>query len=518
MKTNKTMKTKQKNMTMKKLRIQTMLMSSLLLLHLLFTCNLPLRAHTITDLTWLYTTGIHVDVTRIDYGKNTTTVYFSTCGHTDSPLTIRRDMYIVGDDGLRHLSKGSRNIEFGTSYELGHGKRMEFSIDFEPVKATNRVLDVRNPGQFSIFGLHDEGIQLVIPKAVGEVPTEESDYSLFVQGDVEIEGILHDPTHELGNIVQMNYIAPRNEPQQRSTQASKTDDDGHFSMRFNMYGPQNISILQPYAHGFMGSIYARPGDKIYVELYDPQENAVMEYKNMSGRKEYNKLGYAPAWSVQRNKYHGNLRPDSRFMVASYESQYSELMEKYSKILEFADYVCWHYNLSPFETLLYQYDIHSEFLNLLLATDIGAYYQLTDTKVQQEKEKYATIVAKMNYYYLRNIDPNSPMLATDQGMILIPSLLYQTALIQQCISQVPADDANRLQKVVGLQKDALERVAGWKGQTLMLELLIVQDFFRMEGIDLDDKANVSSARELLHHPYSRQCFDIYYADYTSKQTK
>lgn len=213
-----------------------------------------------------------------------------------------------------------------------------------------------------------------------------------------------------------------------------------------------------------------------------------------------------------------MRSSSLFLRSSYSEQYDNLLTEYRQALDFAAYVCWHYQLSPYETSLYLGDILSRYIQWLLMTDNAAWNESRYAQSSVKRQQYTDIVNKMDYSYLRWLDPDSPILAVIDDMIMVPSLLYQTALMQNCINQVKVDDADRLQKVIDMQKDALERVAGWKGQTLMLELLIVQDFFRMEGIDLDNKANVSSARELLHHPYSRQCFDIYYADYASKQAK
>ncbi|MBQ8675443.1 MAG: hypothetical protein IJ557_03560 [Bacteroidaceae bacterium] len=489
-----------------------------LIMAIMVCCTLSAWGTTITEPIWLRTTGCQIDVTSIDYGKKSTTVYFSTSRHLEQPLTIRPNIFIVGDDGLCRHAKNVHGIEFGKEYILGNGRSMSFSIEFESVGISNKVLDVRAPGIFSIFGLHAQDFKLTVPRAEGNIPPVESDYSFFEMRDVEIEGTFHDPGKELGDVVQINYIAPRNLPNQRNSQSAKVDADGHFRITFPMYAPQVLWFLQPYKHGFYGPIYARPGDKLSVELFDSYVRSDIVLNNMSGHDTYGKLGYAPSYGFDTNKYLSNIQSSSRFTRSSYREQYDNLMAEYRMALDFADYVCWHYQLSSYETALVLGEVHSQYIQWLLMTDNAAWDETRSAQLSFKRQQYTEIVDRMDYSYLKNIDPNSTILATVQGMIMIPSLLYQTALIQQCISQVKSDDADRLQKVIDMQKEALERVAGWKGQTLMLELLIVQDFFRMEGVDLDDKANISSVRELLHHPYSRQCFDVYYADYTSKQAK
>ena len=505
-------------MKIQKKQINRQVRNRIVLIGILAMLGINSFASRITNPIWLSTTGIQIDVTSIDYGKKSTTIYFTTSRHLEQPFIIRPNIFIVGDDGLCRHAKSVHGIEFGKEYTLGNGRSMSFSIEFESVGTSNKVLDVRAPGNFSIFGLHAQVFELEVPRTEGNIPSVESDYSLFEKRDVEIEGVLHDPDKELGDVVQINYIAPLNQPNQRNSQSAKIDADGHFQMTFPMYAPQTLWFLQPYKHGFIGPVYARPGDNLVIELFDPYTRTDIMVDNRNGYETCNKLSYVPSYSFDTNKYLSNMRSSSLFLRSSYSEQYDNLLTEYRQALDFAAYVCWHYQLSPYETSLYLGDILSRYIQWLLMTDNAAWNESRYAQSSVKRQQYTDIVNKMDYSYLRWLDPDSPILAVIDDMIMVPSLLYQTALMQNCINQVKVDDADRLQKVIDMQKDALERVAGWKGQTLMLELLIVQDFFRMEGIDLDDKANVSSARELLHHPYSRQCFDIYYADYTSKQTK
>ena len=464
------------------------------------------NARSVKNIVWLYAFDSHVDITKIDYGSRKTTVHFSTCRHHEESFCIGHGIYIVGDDGIRHHAIGTKGITLDSIYQIGKGKGLDFSIDFEPVAIFNRFLDVRNPFCFSIYGIHDNAIPVAIPQARGEVPDNEADFSLFKATDVEIEGVLHDPTGEMGSIVQINYVPPRPEPDKRQKKTAKADANGHFYMRFNMYAPQRMFFIYPYAHGDVGNIYVRPGDKIFVNLYDPQDGKGIDYQNLSGRNTYNSLSNAPTYPFDPNKYNKNLRPNIRFMQWDYQQQQEELMKEYDNSLDFANYICWHYHLSPYETRLYLDNIHGNFISLLLSTDIGVKLQHLFSQTASEKEQYGVILNNMKYAYLKRLSPNDAILITNTGVEYSINLLSQLPPIEDCVNKIPKNEPNRWRKIIDLQQKELNRITGWTGMTFVMELIIINDIWYLSEKEIENE--YMQVRQLLNHPYSQIYFDLY----------
>ena len=483
----------------------------LLLFLSLVLYSIRIEARTVANPVWLYSFDSHVDVTRIDYGTGKTTVHFVTCRHHETSFCIRRGIYVVGDDGVRRRAIGSKGIELDSVYFIGKGKGLSFSVDFDPVDRSNQALDVRNPSFFSIYGLHSADVSLAIPKARGEVPSEESDHSLFEPRGVTVEGILHDPSGKLGSTVEVNYIY---HPNTEKHMKSQIDADGRFSIHFNMYAPQNTSFLYPYVHGNVGRLYLRPGDVVSVDLHDPWEGKGLSYRNLSGRKAYNNLSNAPGYSFDISEYYNNLRSNARFVNWSYQQQYDELMEGYDKNLEFADYVCWHYHLSPYETNLYLNDIHADFISLLLATDIAAKWQSVEERnmIPTEREKYKEIVNKMDYAYLKRLDPTDTSICTISMLTGIFGQIGQIQPIEDCFDQVSEGESDRWQKIIALQQKELNRITGWEGMTFIMEQIIVQDISTLKVKKIDVKKELQQVKQMLKHPYNQVAFDKYCAYY------
>lgn len=463
-------------------------------------------ARSVKDVKWLYAFNSHVDITRIDYGQQKTTVYFTTCKHHDESFCISHGMYVVGDDGKHHYVKGTKGISIDSVYQIGNGKGLTFSIDFEPIAISNQFLDVCNPSWFSIYGVHDGAISVTIPQARGEMPETEATISLFKKADVEIEGKLHDPTGEMGTIVQINYVPPRPEPDERSKKTAKIDADGNFCMRFNMYAPQRISFIYPYVHGNVGTVYVRPGDKIFVDIFDPQEGKGIKYTNLSGGNAYNNLSNAPAYPFDANKYYANLRPNMRFMLWSYQKQQEELMMEYGNCLSFANYICWHYQLSPYETKLYIDNVHGVFISLLLSTDIGVKLQHLASHSSLEKNRFEAIIKNMDYSYLKRLNPNDPTLVSNTVVGPAFELLGQLPPIEDCFNMITENEPNRWQKVIKLQQDELNRITGWTGRTFVMEQIIINDIWHLSKKEIEKE--YIQVRQLLSHPYSQTYFDLY----------
>lgn len=486
--------------------------NNLIIRIVLFLSSLSLHsamswAGSITKTAWLYSFDSHVDVTRIDYDKKKTTLYFTTCRHHLVSFSLSSRVYIVGDNGERCKVIGTKGIELDSIYLIGNGKGITFSVDFEPVNAANEYLDVQDPLNFSIFGIHDSKRGGSIkPSLIVKVPSEESDDALFHPQETTIEGILHDPTGELGEVVQINYIPPRPDPNNMSNQTVRIDKDGYFTMKINMYAPQNMFFIKPYTHGYIGDFYARPGDHLFVEVFDPYDNKGVISTNLSGHQTYNKLQYTPTMPYDSEKYTKNLNTQSLFAYMSYQRQREELLGHYLQRKDFAKYICGHYGLSPYETKLYYDILLGDYLILTISSDICAkkqYKRTTDTRLKQQLEES---LKNNDYGYLKELNPNDATVVTNNTLEAAINMINQLDPIEECFEVVPKGTPSRWKKIVKMQQDALNRITGWEGMTFIMEQIIINDISYLSQEEI--KQEYSEVRRMLKHPFSQTYFDLY----------
>lgn len=489
------------------------------ILLIVVSCISPISCfgRAIKDVRWLYHDAAHLDVTMIEYDRRHTTLTFQTDRHVDGTFSVGHGIFIVGDDGERHYAIKTKGIVLDSVYTISAGEYMSFEVEFEPVSPTNNALDVRCPGQFSIYGLHDRNTTLVVPKPDISIDETMQDYSLYKSRSVDVYGVLHDPDSILGDIVQMNYTFNAIDSKHRNDMSARLATDGSFHITFPMFAPQLLSFLRPYYNGqtVNGLVMVRPGDRLNVDLYNSKEGRPIGVVNQSGNKSYIRLSNAPFPNFSMNKYSRNLRYS--FEQMTYKVQVDEIMEAYRRGMAFGEYVCWHYQLSPYEAKFYIDRLRSMYLYVLIETDIVA-KQLSqeNSKISKsDRQKYAELLDKIDYSYLKDIDPDDPTcVITGLGSAL--QLINQLAPIEDCIDKVPKDSPSRWLQIIALQQEALNTITGWTGQTFVMEQVIVSQLYYLLTKQINPKADeFAQVRALLHHPYSQTCFDIYYREMQEK---
>ena len=265
-----------------------------------------------TKLSYLYSNTNEIEVARIRYDKDATCVTFKTTRQVGPTFKIGHGIYLVDDKGERHHAIGAEGIKLDSLYVLYKGQLLKFTIMFPRIDETNCALDIICPGSFGIYGLHDSNVKLNIPKAVGKVDNEETDFQYFKLQDTEIDGTIHFADGNILSQVYCNYETPRPYLREENTKYSSIDASGHFSAKFKMYTPQMIQLRDArlMSSNFnAGFIYVRPGDRISVEMNGIHEGKGIAYKNLSGREAYNRLAncpWIPITALDRQKYIGPL--------------------------------------------------------------------------------------------------------------------------------------------------------------------------------------------------------------------
>jgi len=467
-----------------------------------------------TKLSYLYSNTNEIEVARIKYDKDATCVTFKTTRQVGPTFKIGHGIYLVDDKGERYHAIETNGIKFDSLYVLSKDQQLNFSIKFPSIEESNCALDIICPGSFGVYGLHDSKVKLNIPKAKGRADNAETDFQHFKLQDTEIDGTLHFAD---GNILTQVYChseAPRPYLREESTKYSSIDASGHFSATFKMYTPQMIQLRDARlmnTNFYTGFIYARPGDRISVEMSGISEGKGIAYKNLSGREAYNRLTNCPWISItcfNMQKYFGNL--SDGFAGYSYEQHCSMLKADFEKAMEYADYVCWHYRLSPYETLLYLNSVKSFYINQLSNVDVFIKNKYQDAREEEERMRYKAMLDKADYSYLKFLDPEDvSLLYCDIDPFGYSDQLYP---IESCISKVPENTPNRWRKIIELQQEELNRITGWTGRTFFMEMLIAQEAFQMVFRYHISEAELAEVKSMLSHPYCRQYLDIIYDEY------
>lgn len=467
-----------------------------------------------TKLSYLYSNTNEIEVARIRYDKDATCVTFKTTRQVGPTFKIGHGIYVVGDDGERYHAIEADGIKFDSLYVLFKGQQLNFTIKFPRIEESNCALDIICPGSFGIYGLHDSNVQLNIPKAVGKVDNEETDFQHFKLQDTEIDGTIHFVNGNILSQVYCNYETPRPYLREEATKYSTIDASGHFMAKFKMYAPQMFQLRDARlmnSNFNTGYVYVRPGDRISVEMNGIHEGKGISYTNLSGRKAYNKLAncpWIPITTLERQKYIGNM--SAGFANYSYEQHCEMLMADYKKAMEYADYVCWHYCLSPYETMLYLNSVKSYYFNLLAGTDVYIKDRYQDTKDEEERQRYKAMLDNADYSYLKFLDPEDvSFLYCD---ITPFGYSYQLYPIESCISKVPENTPNRWRKIIDLQQEELNKITGWTGKTFFMEMLIASEAYNMVFRHHISEAELEEVKAMLSHPYCIQYVDIIFNEY------
>ena len=488
----------------------------LFLFTILWGSVIPLfgRPVVISNLSFLYANANQIEVSEISYGKDVTTVTFQTIRNADSTLKVGHGIYIVDDNGRRLHAIGTKGIKLDSLYILYEGQQIRFSVDFPAAAESNQALDIVDPTRFSFYGLHDASAQLNIPRCTPEIDPAEISDAFFLPAKTTVEGILHDSNDQFGQLLYCNYDPPRPYLQEEHSKFADISSPGRFSVSFTMYAPYHVDFRRyrlDVRHP-LGPIYVRPGDNVFVEIFDALDGKETVYRNLSGGKAYNQLVNSPGFPFDYWKYHKNI--SDGFTDVSYPRHMVALDEDYHAALKFADYICWHYHLSSFETQLYLNELNWNYFFVMISSDIDVQNRYNQAKTDTERQKWGSLIEQMDYSYLKYINPNDPSTIYRHNNY-VAGMVKQLSPLVRCLDKVPATASNRWQKVIDLQQEELNRITGWEGRTFFMELLIAELSYDMLQQKIGD-SELEQIKSSLTHPYCRQLVDIYRQEFSEKK--
>lgn len=458
-------------------------------------CNAQIIRHP----SHLYRSGNSVEVVRIEYAPEATLLTFKTTKECVPILKVNHGIFIVDDNGKRHYATGTDGIKLDSLYVMAKGQPRKFSIAFDPVSENNQALDVSGGNISSIYGLHDARRGLTIPKASREVDRNEIDTDRFATDWVEIDGIVHDDSHKNGTIY-ANYYSERpylNEDKHRKY--SRIDENGRFHMRFLMYSPTEVQLsMSEFGGEWFGNTYLRPGDKVHVDVYGDGSHMSIASGNQAGYPAYNNLMNVPVLTPEASWICNQLNKET-FDVGTYAHCMSRANDGYAKALELADYVCWHYNLSPFEAELYFERIRTQYTN-----------SFTILALRGESAGDS-----VDYSYIGGIDPDDVTFSLINTGTYMSDMIVLLKPFRKCHQLVSDNDPDRWLKVINLQRLEFERLTDKSGFPFLFQMMVAADYHSVFDWKPADEAQFQKVRELLTHTYCKKRLDIMHKELKSK---
>ena len=143
------------------------------------------------DFSALFTFGI--EISKVEFGKEQTTLYFDFSHYTSTTFGFRSTTYLVDEEGKRYPIKSCKGFQLDKGYNVKEDGVKEISISFEPLPEGTRVFDcIEGPDlqwSFQFYGIREKGQDWnVFPKKeVADNPFPESFFcvdTVYVTGRI----------------------------------------------------------------------------------------------------------------------------------------------------------------------------------------------------------------------------------------------------------------------------------------------------------------------------------------------
>lgn len=470
--------------------------------------------HSITNVATIVP-STELEVTGINYTPDTTFIDFRTTGASSSEFTFGSDVLLVDDNGIEHTLICTKGIETNVKYNLEGTAPLQFTACFTTVNASNKALDMKQNGRFTILGIHESG-RLNVPE------TKNSGFvsKAFDGKSVNVDIVLHGYDGDGEDVkIFVQYTPPTGYHADPHNQA-EMDSDRHFRTNFVMYNPERLLVYTMGARQQNARIFMSPGDSIHIDMYE------------DGRSEWSGASIVldkmpedlPQIGKSLSKYNDNLsyvtEDNLPFRSIGYSEQKSELEELYAKELEQIAYIVWRFKFSPLQAALATMSVHDKFCGELYSTQLHAIEMYeTYAKSDEERAIYAPSLEPGSYRYLSHVPQNEK--AYILKFMTIPGQVSCIGIFEKCLEQIPDDDEHWCRTAIEKQLDMLHQMSGWDKNSFMTQLTLVELVERMSGLHRD-KFQTSGEdlhqwlKQELSDPYCISAMEGVYKDWEQKR--
>ncbi len=324
-----------------------------------------------------------VKVDAVRFSDDATIVSFVITGK-EKNLTISKGIYLVDKHGLRHKSKSSKGLKKldGDRYEMISNK---FSFVFDKIDSDFGCVDVIGGEYFRFYGIHDNNNKVSVQHPVAKIDENETNAGLFVGKKTIITGIIH----KEGVRQVFCYMEKLVKEGPTEDICTNIDSNGYFKMEFELDHPLwTVLTAEKNGRQQLMYIYIRPGDQLNVEISEGDTH----YTNLSGRPTYEKLmkQYPGSFDIWPDDYVNKMSRKEFVSWIDKEEQFANSL---------ADYICWKYQLSPWETYLYKQQIQLNYTAHLLRYNV-----VLDANIHRKENTHMNTESS-DYSFLSRMNPN-----------------------------------------------------------------------------------------------------------------
>ena len=313
------------------------------------------------DFNALFTFGI--EISKVEFGKEQTTLYFDFSHYTSTTFGFRSTTYLVDEEGKRYPIKSCKGFQLDKGYNVKEDGVKEISISFEPLPEGTRVFDcIEGPDlewSFQFYGIREKGQDWnVFPKKeVADNPFPESFFCV-------------DTVYVTGRITQSKYDRESNacyhESYSYAERALRNQlrlgggaldrfyvaKDGTFSFKTMVVKPTMDELFIP---GGRIPVLLIPGDHLQVDIshwgeYNQQVNIRSEKGDYSRM-----LTNYPFLYEREIAYMGGTLSESQTGKLAAET-WQPLHDEQAKRMEVCRYLAAKHHFTPTELKLMQMNV------------------------------------------------------------------------------------------------------------------------------------------------------------------
>lgn len=313
------------------------------------------------DFSALFTFGI--EISKVEFGKEQTTLYFDFSHYTSTTFGFRSTTYLVDEEGKRYPIKSCKGFQLDKGYNVKEDGVKEISISFEPLPEGTRVFDcIEGPDlqwSFQFYGIREKGQDWnVFPKKeVADNPFPESFFCV-------------DTVYVTGRITQSKYDRESNacyhESYSYAEKASRKQlrlgggafdrfyvaKDGTFSFKTMVVKPTMDELFIP---GGRIPVLLIPGDHLQVDISHWGEyNQQVTIRSEKGDYSRMLTNYPFLYEKEIADPRGTLSWSETGILAA--DTWQPLHDEQAKRMEVCRYLAAKYHFTPTELKLMQMNV------------------------------------------------------------------------------------------------------------------------------------------------------------------
>ena len=402
------------------------------------------------DFSALFTFGI--EISKVEFGKEQTTLYFDFSHYTSTTFGFRSTTYLVDEEGKRYPIKSCKGFQLDKGYNVKKDGVKEISISFEPLPEGTRVFDcIEGPDlqwSFQFYGIREKGQDWnVFPKKeVADNPFKES---FFGMDTVYVTGRITQSKYDRESNVchHESYSYAENALRKQLRLGAGVFDrfyvakDGTFSFKTMVVKPTMDELFIP---GGRIPVLLIPGDHLQVDISHWGEyNQQVTIRSEKG--DYSRLltNYPFLYEKEIADPRGTLSWSETGKLAA--DTWQPLHDEQAKRMEVCRYLAAKHHFTPTELKLMQMNVQINdafisyirmqtpfFLKERKAYDLYVKAKYDKTKLPQARfsvEDYEADSIYLDLSFIKDCPWDDPTFsATKYYETLLPKLLGLTRIM------------------------------------------------------------------------------------------